>query len=124
YRAITLCVVAFGAGYMILGFSKTLAVGLAGILFAHLGGGAAWQISVYGLQRESPDWIRGRIFSADYGFLTLTMSLSSLAAGMLSDRFGPVIATVGISTLTLAWAMFWCVWTWKLWNGARASRPQ
>ena len=124
YRAITLCVLAFGAGYMVLGFSKTLAVGLAGILLAHLGGGAAWQTSTYGLQRESPDWIRGRIFSADYGFLTLTMSLSSLAAGMLSDRFGPVIATVGISTLTLAWALFWCVWTWKLWNGARASRPQ
>ena len=116
YRAITLCVLAFGAGYMVLGFSKTLAVGLAGILIAHLGGGAAWQTSTYGLQRESPDWIRGRIFSADYGFLTLTMSLSSLAAGMLSDRFGPVVATVGISTLTLAWALFWCLWTWRLWK--------
>jgi len=117
YRAITLCVLAFGAGYMILGFSKTLAVGLAGILLAHLGGGAAWQTSTYGLQREAPDWIRGRIFSADYGFLTLTMSLSSLAAGMLSDHFGPVIATVGISMFTLAWAIFWCIWTWRLWDG-------
>jgi MFS family permease len=116
YRAITICVLAFGAGYMVLGFSKTLAVGLAGILLAHLGGGAAWQTSTYGLQRESPDWIRGRIFSADYGFLTLTMSLSSLAAGMLSDHLGPVIATVGISTLTLAWAIFWCLWTWRLWR--------
>jgi MFS family permease len=116
YRAITICVLAFGAGYMVLGFSKTLTVGLAGILLAHLGGGAAWQTSTYGLQRESPDWIRGRIFSADYGFLTLTMSLSSLAAGVLSDRSGPVIATVGISTLTLVWAIFWSIWTWRLWR--------
>jgi len=126
YRAITLAVLAFGAGYMVLGFSKTLTIGLAGILLAHLGGGAAWQISTYGLQREAPDWIRGRIFSADYGFLTLTMSLSSLAAGVLSDHKGPVVATVGISTLTLAWALFWCLWTWRLWlpqGDASAASP-
>jgi hypothetical protein len=43
---------------------------------------------------------------------------------MLSDRFGPVIATVGISMFTLAWAIFWCIWTWRLWDGARTSRPQ
>ena len=116
YRAITICVLAFGFGYMILGVSKTLTIGLIGILIAHLGGGAAWQISTYGLQREAPDWIRGRIFSADWGFVTLTMSLSSLAAGILSDQSGPVIATVGISLLTIAWGLFWCVWTWRLWR--------
>jgi len=116
YRAITLCVLAFGGGYVVLGFSKSLTIGLIGIFIAHLGGGAAWQTSTYGLQREAPDWIRGRIFSADYGFLTLTMSLSSLAAGMISDHSGPVVATIGISTLTIAWALFWCVWTWKLWT--------
>lgn len=116
YRSITISMLAFGAGYMVLGFSKSLMVGLIGIFIAHLGGGAAWQTSTYGLQRESPDWIRGRIFSADYGFLTLTMSLSSLAAGMLSDHSGPVVATVGISTFTLAWAVFWCFRTWHLWR--------
>jgi predicted MFS family arabinose efflux permease len=116
YRAITFAVLMFGAGYFALGTSKTLAVGLGAILFAHLGGGAAWQISSYGLQREAPDWIRGRIFSADYGFLTLTMALSSLAAGVLSDRIGPVIATCGIASLTIAWAAVWGVWTWRLWR--------
>ncbi len=118
YRAISFCILAFGAGYTVLGFSKTLTVGLAGILLAHLGGGAAWQISSYGLQREAPDWIRGRIFSADYGFLTLTMSLSSLAAGALSDHRGPLIATVGIAMLTITWGVFWCIWTWRLWRAA------
>lgn len=124
YRAITLCILAFGTGYVVLGFSKTLTVGLIGIFIAHLGGGAAWQTSTYGLQREAPDWIRGRIFSADYGFLTLTMSLSSLAAGMLSDHRGPLVATVTFATLSITWALIWCVWTWRLWDGARASRPQ
>jgi MFS family permease len=116
YRAISVAVLMFGAGYFVLGVSKTLAVGLGAILFAHLGGGAAWQISTYGLQREAPDWIRGRIFSADYGFLTLTMSLSSLAAGVLSDRIGPLIATCGIGSLTILWAALWGAWTWRLWR--------
>ncbi len=118
YRAISFCIIAFGIGYTILGFSKSLPGGLLGILFAHLGGGAAWQISSYGLQREAPDWIRGRIFSADYGFLTLTMSLSSLAAGTLSDHRGPVIATVSLAMLTVAWGVFWCIRTWRLWRAA------
>ncbi|MFP5246299.1 MAG: MFS transporter, partial [Thermoanaerobaculia bacterium] len=71
YRAIAWCVLAFGFGYAALAISKTLAVGFAAILFAHLGGGAAWQLSTYGLQRETPDHIRGRVFAADYGFVTL-----------------------------------------------------
>jgi len=121
YRAITLCILAFGTGYVVLGFSKTLIVGLIGIFIAHLGGGAAWQTSTYGLQRESPDWIRGRIFSADYGFLTLTMSISSIAAGVLSDHRGPIVATVSFATLSIVWGLFWCFWTWRLWDRSGRS---
>jgi hypothetical protein len=43
--------------------------------------------------------VRGEIapsFAADYGFVTLTMASSSLAAGILSDRLGPTSATVAI----------------------------
>ena len=80
YRAIAFCVFAFGAGYAALARSTTLPLGFLALFFAHLGGGAAWQISTYGLQREVPDAIRGRIFSADYGFVTLTMAVSGLAS--------------------------------------------
>ena len=34
---------------------------------AHLGGGSQWMLSTYGLQRSTPDAIRGRVFSFDYG---------------------------------------------------------
>ena len=64
--------------------------------------------------REVPDWIRGRVFAADYGFVTLTMAVSSLAAGILSDRLGPTTATVAIATLSVGWALFCGFWTWKL----------
>ena len=116
YRAIVPCVLLFGAGYSALAFSKTLSLGLLAIFFAHLGGGAAWQISTYGLQREVPDWIRGRVFSADYGFVTLTMALSSLAAGLLSDRLGPLIGTVTIASMTLLFGVVWGLLTWRLWR--------
>src|SRR5689334_19973356 len=116
YRLIAVSVIVFGAGYIGLGLSRTLLVGAISIFVAHLGGGAQWQTSTYGLQREVPDWIRGRVFAADYGFVTLTMAVSSLVAGILSDRFGPMIATVSIASLSVGWALFWGDWTWKLWR--------
>jgi MFS family permease len=122
YRGIVFCVITFGAGYTALALSKSLALGLIAILIAHLGGGAAWQISTYGLQREVPDWIRGRVFSADYGFVTLTMSLSSIMAGVASDRFGPVPATIGTASFALLFALIWGGLTWRLWR-AKVPRP-
>jgi len=122
YRAIAFCIIAFSAGYMALALSHTLALGLAAIFFAHLGGGAAWQISSYGLQRETPDFIRGRVFAADYGFVTLTMALSSLAAGVASDRYGPFAATVGTAALSLLFGLAWAVATWRLWRSSISTR--
>lgn len=51
------------------------------------------------MQREVPDAIRGRVFAVDYGLVTLTMSLSSLLAGLLSDRIGPVKGVAITATL-------------------------
>jgi MFS family permease len=116
YRAIAFCIFAFGAGYAALALSTTLPLGFLAILFAHLGGGAAWQISTYGLQREVPDSIRGRIFSADYGFVTLTMAFSGLASGLASDRFGPTAATIGTASVCLLFGVVWAATTWKLWR--------
>lgn len=116
YRAVAGCIVAFGAGYAGLALSTTLPLGLAAILFAHLGGGAAWQISTYGLQREVPDSIRGRVFSADYGFVTLTMALSGLGSGIAADRFGAPAATLGAAAVCLIFGLVWAAWTWRLWR--------
>jgi MFS family permease len=124
YRTISFCVLLFGLGYAGLGLSKTLLAGGVAVFFAHLGGGAQWQISTYGLQRETPDWIRGRVFSADYGFVTLTMALSSLAAGIASDHLGPVRATVGTASVCVAWALVWGVWTWRLWQRGGVTAAQ
>jgi predicted MFS family arabinose efflux permease len=118
YRAITFAVLVFALGYAGLGLAPTLMFGLVAIFFAHLGGGIAWQVSSYGLQRESDDWIRGRVFSADYGILTLTMALSSLLAGVLSDRIGPSITTVGLASVCVVFSVVWGLATWRLWGRA------
>jgi len=125
YRAIVPCVLLFGAGYCGLALSPNLALGLVAIFFAHLGGGGAWQISTYGLQRETPDFIRGRVFAADYGFVTLTMSISSLFAGIGSDALGPVTATLVTASAALLFATVWGASTWKLWRSPAAfdGRP-
>jgi len=116
YRFIGACGFLFGVGYVGLGLSHSLAVGAASIFLAHLGGGAQWQTSTYGLQRETPDWIRGRVFSADWGFVTLTMGISGMVAGIVSDHLGPVIATTSVAAICILWATAWAAWTWKLWQ--------
>ncbi|HXH38550.1 MAG TPA: MFS transporter [Thermoanaerobaculia bacterium] len=116
YSLIGASIFLFGTGYMALGFSRSLLAGSIAVFAAHLGGGAQWQTSTYGLQRETPDWIRGRVFGADWGFVTLTMSISSLAAGIAADRFGATIATAAVASVCILWALFWSVWTWRLWR--------
>ncbi len=85
---------------------------IAGVLVfaAHLGGGAQWMLSTYGLQRHTPDAIRGRVFSFDYGLVTLTIALSTLLAGVLSELLTPQAAVwtmVGLLAISgLGWVWF------------------
>jgi predicted MFS family arabinose efflux permease len=77
---------------------------------AHLGGGSQWTLSTYGLQRSTPDRIRGRIFSFDYGLVTLTIALSTLVAGFVAEAVPPRFAVwtmVGLIALAgTAWVLF------------------
>jgi hypothetical protein len=116
YRLISPATLLFGLGYMGLALSHSLWIGALAVCIAHLGGGAQWLTSTFGLQKEVPDGIRGRIFAADYGLVTLTMSISSLGAGILSDRFGAPAATIATAFFCVAWATAWGAWTWKLWR--------
>ncbi len=116
YVTIGPSIMLFGLCYMILGFTTTLAVGAITILIAHLGGGAQWMTSTYGLQRETPDWIRGRVFAADWGLATLTTAISSLLAGIAADRFGATAAAIGVASISTIWAAWWWAWSWRLWR--------
>lgn len=116
YRAIGLCIALFGLGYAGLSLSPQAGIGWAALTVgvAHLGGGAQWQISTYGLQRLVPDRLRGRIFAADYGLLTLTMGLSSVSAGFAADRLGPVTAVLGAASLAVLWGAVFTALSFRL----------
>jgi hypothetical protein len=84
-------------------------VAAAGLVFlAHCGGGAQWTFSTLGLQRSTPDGIRGRVFSVDYGLVTLTIALSTLLAGFLADAVAPGVAVwTMVALLTVAGAAWY-----------------
>ena len=91
----------FGVSYLGLSVAPTLAMAAVLALIAHLGGGAQWTLSTYGLQRRAPDAVRGRILAGDFALVTLVIAVSNLAAGALADVIGarPTIAIFAVLTL-------------------------
>jgi MFS family permease len=78
----------FSIGYLAAAASPLLIVAGACVMFAHLGGGAQWTLSTYGLQVRAPDEMRGRVLAGDFALITLTLALSSVAAGVVSEQIG------------------------------------
>jgi MFS family permease len=111
FSAIGLALAVFGGSYMVFGFTPSLLVAAPIVLCAHLGGGAQWTLSTYGLQRITPDRIRGRIFAFDYALVTLSLGVSSFVAGWLADTLGPRPTVIGLGGVALAWSGTWWVLT-------------
>jgi predicted MFS family arabinose efflux permease len=109
-RGIVASVVVVAIAYALFPLSPTIWIAAALVFVGHLGGGAQWMLSTYGLQRAAPDEIRGRIFSFDYGLVTLTISASTILAGILSENLTPEVAVwtmvALISIAGAAWAWF------------------
>jgi MFS family permease len=95
----------YGAGYIVVGTAPVLAVAVVGALIGHLGGGAQWTLSTYGLQTAVPDYIRGRVFAADFALVTVTMSVSLLASGALAEITGPRLPTLLLAGVSCLWGV-------------------
>jgi MFS family permease len=107
----------YGLCYLVLAAAPNLAVAAAIAVVAHLGGGAQWVLSSYGLQRMVPDHVRGRILALDLGLVSLTIALSSLAAGRLADLGQPRTIMAGLAGFEVAYALGFAIFTRKLWVG-------
>ena len=99
----------FGIGYITLGLVPTLILALPAVALAHVGGGAQWMLSTYGLQKIVPDRIRGRIFAFDGMLVTLTFGLSSLLTGWLAGAVGPDATAIALGAVAVVWAGSW-IW--------------
>ena len=109
FGAIGIALAVFGASYMALGLAPTLWIAAAVIFLAHLGGGAQWVLSTFGLQVLVPDHIRGRVFAVDFAMITLSLAVSSLIASAIADSAGPRTAALLVGAMAVIWAI---VWTW------------
>jgi MFS family permease len=118
FGAIGAALVVFGVGYAMLGLAPGLLFAMGAVLLAHVGGGAQWTLSSYGLQRVVPDRIRGRIFAFDFMLVTLTFGLSSLLTGWLADELGPRVTALAMGSVAVGWAL---AWAWLTTDVRRAT---
>jgi len=114
FRTIGLALFVFALSYGVFPFMPLLA--LAGVCSAgaHVGGGAQWTLSTYGLQRFVPDHLRGRVFSFDFALVTLTLALSNLGAGWAAQHFGPRHTMLGLAALGFVFTAGWWLGTRRL----------
>ncbi|MEQ1873090.1 MAG: MFS transporter [Ilumatobacteraceae bacterium] len=101
--------IAFSVCYLAAAWSPVIFVAAAFIAIAHLGGGAQWTLSTYGLQLRTPDYIRGRVMAGDFAIVTLTLSITAMAAGLLSEAAG---VRLTITVFAGAAAIAGCAYLW------------
>jgi len=101
----------YAAGYVVVGTAPVLALAVVGALVAHLGSGAQWAMSTYGLQSAVPDYIRGRVFAADFALVTVSMSLSLVVSGALAEAAGPRLPTLLLAGVGGVWGVVYLTLT-------------
>ena len=103
---LTYCIV-----YAVFPLTHVFAVAMVLVILAHLGGGANWSLSTYGLQRETPDHVRGRVMSLDYGLATLSIGASAIAAGLFADAYGEATSTWILTIIGGTAGVAWLAWS-------------
>jgi MFS family permease len=102
---------AYGAVYAVFPVAPAFGLALVLVILAHLGGGAQWSLSTYGLQMATPDHLRGRVLALDYGLATLAIGGSSIAAGLLAEAFGEASATWWLAGVAIVYGTLWLAWS-------------
>ncbi|HET7677798.1 MAG TPA: MFS transporter [Candidatus Limnocylindrales bacterium] len=104
-RGIGGALLVFLISYLLFPAAPSIWLAALFVFGGHLGGGAQWTLSSYGLQRAAPDRIRGRVFSIDFALVTLTMTVSTLVGGALSTLLGPhgaIYVLLGLAAVAAA----------------------
>jgi MFS family permease len=121
-RGIAVSFVAAAGCYAIFPLAPQVWIAAIVVFGAHCGGGAQWALSTLGIQRSTPDAIRGRVFSLDYGLVTLTIAVSTLLAGFLADAVAPRPAVWVMAGLIVAAGTGWIAFAWPILARGRPAR--
>jgi predicted MFS family arabinose efflux permease len=100
--------------YAVIPLVHVFALALLLVVFAHVGGGAQWAMSTYGLQVATPDALRGRVLSLDYGLATLAIGISAIVAGLIADASGATSAVWWLCGAGITYGLGWLVWALSL----------
>jgi MFS family permease len=114
FRAITVSFVTFGLFYALVPTVPGIALAGVMVMAAHLGGGAQWSLSTFGLQVIVPDRVRGRVFAFDEGLITFTVAVSATAAGWLADVFDVRVVMIGLAGVSIGYALLWTAATSRI----------
>ena len=76
------------AAYIALSQAPGLLLAILCILVGHMGGSNVWVMSTSLLQINTPDNVRGRVFSLDFGLLMLAIAASNYVMGLGLDTWG------------------------------------
>lgn len=97
----------YGLAYLGVAASPWFALVVPLVVIAHVGGGANWAMSNYGLQSEVPDALRGRVLATDLTVATLSVAVSQLGAGALIDHTDPRVVVAICGGVSVAYAAGW-----------------
>ena len=111
---IACCIASCGALYIGVAVAPVFAVALVLVALAHVGGGANWTSSSYGLQVLVPDRVRGRVSSADFMLCTLVIAANQAVAGALSEAVPTRLLVGCFGAASMAYAVGWLVATRSL----------
>ena len=76
----------YGAGYLLVWQAHGIRLACFGIMTAHAGGAMVWVFSTTLLQMMTRDSFRGRVFAAEYGFLTFAIAVAAFLVGFALDH--------------------------------------
>src|SRR5439155_13275981 len=107
FSTISLSLAIYGLSYAFVAWMPEIYLAGAFVFLGHLGGGAQWTLSSYGLQLIVPDAIRGRIFAFDEGMITFTVAVSAVVAGVVANVVSVRVVMLGLACVILAYAAVW-----------------
>jgi MFS family permease len=96
-----------GTSYLLFGLAPTILIAMLFVFCAHMGWGSNWMLSAALIQRLTPDYVRGRIFSMDLGLVTLTLALSTFVTGLAVDYFDPHLVAMALGATFLIFGTIW-----------------
>jgi MFS family permease len=118
---ITASLAIVAGSYAVFPLAPNLWIATLLVFLAHCGGGGQWTLSTLGLQRATPDQIRGRLFSLDYGLVTLTIAASTMLAGLLADAVSPSVAVWTMVGLIVLAGSGWVLLSRPAWRQANQA---